>query len=300
MSKKALIIGGSGFIGSYVCDELFNQGYEVHIADLNKSSFSKSKYYFHYLDILKIDQIDQIMKSHHFVVVYNFAGFAQVGISHNFAKTTLELNIMGNLNILDSIVKFKQGLYIYASSAYAASDKGSFYGISKYTSEKVIAEYNKLHNLNFVIIRYGSLYGERAKQDNGIYRLLEAAITNNLIQHSGTGEETREYIHALDAAKLSVDVVDKKHLHNEHLILTGVERFKYKDLLAMIQEIFDYKIDIEYLDQEIKGHYKVTPYTYRPTTAKKLVANPFIDLGQGIVDCIYHMEKVLKDKKNPL
>ena len=148
--------------------------------------------------------------------------------------------------------------------------------------------------MDFIIIRYGSLYGERAKSDNGIYRLLEAAIKNKLIQHSGNGEETREYIHATDAAKLSVNVIEQKELYNEHLILTGVERFKYKDLLAMIQEIFDYKIEIEYLHQEIKGHYKVTPYTYRPATAKKLVANPFIDLGQGIVDCIYHLEKKLK------
>ncbi|MCO4782103.1 MAG: NAD-dependent epimerase/dehydratase family protein [Candidatus Cloacimonetes bacterium] len=291
--NKALVIGGSGFIGSYVCDELLNNGYEVHIADLQKSEFFNEEFIFHQLDILDKQQVDQIMSHHKFVVIYNFAGFAQVGISHKHPQLTFELNVMGNLNILNSIVEHKQGLYIYASSAYAASDKGSFYGISKYTSEKVIAEFNKIHDLDFIIIRYGSLYGERAKDDNGIYRLLQAAIQNKVIQHKGTGEETREYIHAIDAAKLSVDVIGQKDLYNEHLVLTGVERFKYKDLLAMIEEIFDYNIDIEYLDQEIKGHYKVTPYNYRPTTAKKLVANPFIDLGQGIVDCIYHLEKKL-------
>lgn len=294
MCKKALVIGGSGFIGSYVCDELLNSGYEVHIADIEQSEYTKNEFIFHKLDILDKGQVDQIMSCHKFKVIYNFAGFAQVGISHKHPQLTFELNVMGNLNVLNSIVEHKQGLYIYASSAYAASDKGSFYGISKYTSEKVIAEFNKIHDLDYIIIRYGSLYGERAKEDNGIYKLLQAAIQNKVIQHKGTGEETREYIHAIDAAKLSVDVIEQKNLYNEHLVLTGVERFKYKDLLAMIEEIFDYNIKIEYLDQEIKGHYKVTPYNYRPTTAKKLVANPFIDLGQGIVDCIYHLEKKLK------
>lgn len=48
------------------------------------------------------------------------------------------------------------------------------------------------------------------------------------INHSGDGEETREYIHAADVAKLALQVME-----NEHIILTGVERMHRKELFEM-------------------------------------------------------------------
>lgn len=56
--------------------------------------------------------------------------------------------------------------FIYASSAYALSNEGSFYGISKQSSEKLTEEY---YALKYTVIRYGSLYGERASHNNYIY-----------------------------------------------------------------------------------------------------------------------------------
>ena len=120
----------------------------------------------------------------------------------------MDLNFISNLKIVQKCVENSVDKFIYASSAYAMSEKGSFYGISKLASEKIIEEFNKKHNLNFIIIRYGSVYSEHDFSNNYIYNLIKDAIENGEIIHNGDGEEFREYIHANDAAELSVDLVE--------------------------------------------------------------------------------------------
>ena len=55
----------------------------------------------------------------------------------------MQLNVISNLKILDLCVKHKINRYLYASSAYAMSEKGSFYGISKLASEKSLKNMKK-------------------------------------------------------------------------------------------------------------------------------------------------------------
>ena len=289
--KRVLVIGGSGFLGSYISDELTNRSYKVIIADVKPSYYLKKGQDFFHCDILDEDSLDSIISEVDFV--YNFAGLADINLCFDRPKDTFNLNIIGNVNVLNSCVKHKIKKFVYASSAYAISSKGSFYGISKFSSEKIVKEYYDRFGLNYTIIRYGSLYGARADEHNGLYRILKQALDNKLIVHKGDGEEVREYIHAFDAAKLSVNILENKDFDNKNIILTGFEKIKQKDLLIMIKEIFNDEINIEYLTQNYKGHYEVTPYSFTPDLAQKLVANPFIDLGQGILSCI----DAMKDNK---
>jgi len=284
--KKILIFGGSGFLGSYIVDELLKRNYEVQVADIQKSNFISDGVMFTKCNILEQNQIKNVIEKFNPDVVYNFAALADIDIAYNNPIKTIELNVLGNLYILDACKEFKVKHFVYASSAYAVNTKGSFYGISKHTSEKLIEEYNKRYDIDFTIIRYGSLYGERADNSNYIYSTLKKAILEKKLYLKGKGIEEREYIHAMDAARLSVDIIENKCYLNEHLILTGVEKFKRKELLEMIKEILNHSVDIENIDKNKEGHYNITPYEFHPYMAKKLVANPYIDMGQGIVECI--------------
>jgi len=124
--------------------------------------------------------------------------------------------------------------------------------------------------------------------------LLRQAIEKKHIKHKGNGNEVREYIHAQDAARLSVNILDDKKYENEHIVLTGMERLRQKDLITMVKEMLNDKIKVEYSSDERKGHYLVTPYSFNPRIAKKLVANPYIDMGQGLVDCLRTIHEELK------
>lgn len=284
--KKAVVFGGSGFLGSYVADELTACGYNVVVADIAKSKYLLPEQEFTLCDILDRDGVNELLKGADYV--YNFAGLADIAIAIKEPLKTVELNVLGNLNVLEACRKHGIKKFVYASSAYAVSDKGSFYGISKHASEKLTEEYGKKYNLPFAIIRYGSLYGERADKSNYILCLLKEAIVSNKITMVGSGEEIREYIHALDAAKLSVDILDEKY-KNQYFILTGTERIKRKDLFEMIREIFGTKLQIDTKEVDYEGHYKVTPYAFHPSSAKKLVSNPYIDFGQGLISCMRHI-----------
>jgi len=284
-SKSAVVFGGSGFLGSYVVAELVERGWRVRIADLNVPP-EDLEFEDHVLcDLINKESLADVIPVET-DVVYNFAGMSDLDEALNQPLLTMELNILGNLHILESCRKQKVRHFVYASSAYACSESGSFYGISKLSSEKIIEEYQSLYGLDYTIIRYGSLYGERADHNNGVYRLLRQALEKGEIVHRGDGEEVREYIHAKDAAKLSVDILASKEFTNRHMMITGLERLKQKDLLKMIQEMSPNQVSIKMSDKHYTGHYEVTPYSFHPQVAQKLVANPYIDLGQGLVECM--------------
>jgi len=287
MLKKVVVFGGNGFIGSYVVEELIKQGYEVVSADLNSSKYVDDKY-FKKCDILDVESVNKLIEGAS--IVYNFAGFANLDDAIANPIKALELNVMGNMNILEACKKNHVKRFVYASSAYAMSDKGSFYGISKLTSEKLVEEYYKKFGLEFTIVRYGSVYGERDYHNNYIYNLLKKSVQTNEINHSGDGEEIREYIHAADVAKLAVDIIKSDEFINEHIILTGVERMQRKELFEMVNEILGNKLTIKLNDDGYHNHYKTTPYSFHPTRSKKLVANPYIDMGQGLIECLKDIE----------
>ncbi|MFA6192498.1 MAG: NAD(P)-dependent oxidoreductase [Sulfurimonas sp.] len=291
--KKVIIFGGSGFLGSYVADELTRRGYDVTVADIDESKYIQKNQHFVKVDILDIKNIESIIKDAD--IVYNFVAIANLDEAIHDPINAMNINVMGNLNILEACRKngnIKR--FVYASSAYALSSEGSFYGISKQSSEKLTEEYYKRYGLKYTVIRYGSLYGERASHNNYIYNLLSEAIEIGELNYKGDGEDLREYIHAADAAKLSVDILEDTQYENEHIILTGIEKLKRIELLTMINEIMQNKLSINQISDDNMGHYKITPYTFHPTTAKKLVANPYIDLGQGLLECI---QAIFKEKE---
>lgn len=288
MLKKVVVFGGNGFIGSYVIEELLSKGYEVISADLNPSKYVDDKY-FKVCDILDVSSVNELVNGAS--IVYNFAGFANLDDAIANPIKALELNVMGNLNILDACKKHHVKRFVYASSAYAMSDKGSFYGISKLTSEKLTEEYYKKFGLEFTIVRYGSVYGERDYHNNYIYNLLKKSLQTNEINHSGDGKEIREYIHAADVAKLAVDIIQSDEFINEHIILTGVERMQRRELFEMVNEILGDKLTVNLNDDGYNNHYKTTPYSFHPTRSKKLVVNPYIDMGQGLLECLKDIEE---------
>lgn len=289
--KKVLVFGGFGFLGYYLVKELLHRNYDVSVADININDelFPQVSYY--KCDIAIQEEVNEVFKSSNFDIVYNLAGFANLDHAIENPLKTMQLNVIGNIHIIEACLANNTPKFIYASSAYAVSNKGSFYGISKLASEKIIEEYNKKNNLTFVILRYGSVYSERAYSNNYIYNLVKGAVLNGTIDHNGDGKEIREYIHAADAAKLSVDVIETSVYDNIHVILTGSERMKRIELFNMIKEILNNNVEVNFNNNGYNNHYRYTPYSFEPSVSKKLIANPHIDMGQGLLECIRAVHK---------
>ena len=286
-NKKVLVTGSSGFIGSHVADALEHQGCNVVLFDKTPSKY-KSKSQKEFIgDILNENDVAKAMKGCD--IVYHFAAQADIDPAVNKPTETIKTNIIGTQNILESMRQYKLKRVVFASTIYVYSELGSFYRVSKQACEKIIEEYQKEFSIDYTILRYGSLYGPRANNFNAIRSFLTQAIKEEKIVRRGDGEEIREYIHVKDAARLSVYALNRKFI-NKHLVITGNEQIKIKDLLTMINEILNGKITIEYdLAQELH-HYEITPYNYKPQVAQKIISDTFYDLGQGLLDLLYDLE----------
>ena len=291
--KKVTVFGGAGFLGSYVVEELVKRGHQVTIFDKKAPAGLVNGFNVIQGDIMDGGAVAEAAASQD--VVYNFAGLADLNDSIDRPVETVKLNVMGNLNVLEAARASGAERFVYASSVYVFSHKGAFYGASKKSSELVIEQYGEQYDLDYTIVRYGSVYGERADASNRIYRLIRQALTEGKITFPGDGSEEREYIHGRDAGKLSVDILDPAYA-GQHVILTGIERHRYSDLLALVCEMLNGEVEIEMLDQDYKGHYVMTPYSFSPTVGVKLVNNPSIDFGQGVLECVEHVFHELQEE----
>ncbi len=184
------------------------------------------------------------------------------------------------------------------SSLYVYSRSGSFYRASKHACEMIIESYAETFGLSYTILRYGSLYGPRADEKNGIRAFITQALKEGKITRPGDGSELREYVHVCDAAKGSVTILAKE-FECQSVILTGHQQMHVADLLQMIREMLGGKVAIEYIPAVNNYHYQITPYTFAPKIAKRLISSTYLDLGQGILDSIYQLARELDVDHQP-
>lgn len=280
---RAIVFGGSGFLGSHVADALTKAGYDVVVFDLVKSPYLQEGQEMIVGNILDREAVKTAVKGCD--VVYNFAGIADLEKAKEKPLKTIEINVLGNTIILDACEVNKVKRFVFASSLYVYSRTGSFYRSSKQACELIIENYHEHYGLPYTILRYGSLYGPRADENNWIYKILNQAITENKIMRYGDGEELREYIHVEDAARCSVDIISKE-FENEYVIISGHQQMKIKDLMTMINEMLGNSIKLEFLPARSNLHYEITPYSFSPKIAKKYVSKYYLDIGQGLLQCI--------------
>ena len=295
--NKILVTGSSGFIGSHVIDTLEERGHQVVLFDGIPSKYKTSTQEEFIGDILSLGDIETAAKGCD--AIYHFAAQADIGASSISPTETITANIIGTQNVLEAARKHKVKRFMFASTIYVYSELGSFYRVSKQACEKIIEEYQREYALDYTILRFGSLYGPRSNEFNGVQDFLIQALKNKKIIRRGDGQEIREYIHVKDAANLSVAALDETYI-NKHLIITGNQQIKVKDLLIMIKEIFRGEIEIEFGQEEDLHHYEITPYNYKPQIAKKITPDTYYDLGQGLMDQIYDLEMFMDKRENRL
>lgn len=280
---KVVVFGGAGFLGSHVADVLTDRGYEVVIFDLKKSPYLEEGQTSIVGDITDQKAVEEAMKGCD--IVYNFAALADMDEAKTKPLDTVQINILGNTVLLEAARRNSVKRFVFASTLYVYSKTGSFYRSSKQACESLIEDYYKTYSLDYTILRYGSLYGPRAGEDNWIRRKIKEAILEGRLTRQGDGEEIREYIHIYDAARLSVDILQEEY-KNQHIIITGNQPVKIKDSFTMIKEMLDNKVNIEFLPATYSEHYEVTPYSFTPKLAKRIQNTYYIDFGQGILDLI--------------
>ena len=292
--EKVVVIGGSGFLGSYVVDELTSRGYNVTVFDQIPSTRQPHNHEMILGDMLDVHALTNAVQGARYV--YHFGGIADISEAKKNPFKTIETNIIGVATVLEACKSANVRRILYASTMYVYSPYGSFYRATKQAAETLIEAYTEQFCLDHTLLRFGSLYGPKAQEWNGLRQYVSQVIREGQLVYEGTGRERREYIHVRDAARLSVEVLGDEH-RNRAVTLTGTQVLNSRELAEMIFEIAGVDTNITFTGNDRDGeHYSMTPYRYSPKSAKKLVPFEFVDLGEGILEILEEIHEELDQK----
>ena len=265
---KIVVLGGSGFVGSHVADELSKKGHKVKIFDKKKSKWLRQDQKMYIGNILNTKDLERAIKDAD--VVFNCAALADIDRALKEPVNTVKVNILGTVKALELCCKYNIKRFIQASTIYVNSSEGGFYRSSKKAAEDYVREYKKNYNLSYTIIRFGSLYGRRADDTNGVRKIIKRAIAKGKLTYVGNRKSVREYINISDAAKACCEILKNKY-KNKHIILTGTKKIKVFDFLNRLSKILNISQKIEFRNLKFAGHYIAIPYTYKPEKGVKFV-----------------------------
>jgi UDP-glucose 4-epimerase len=280
---KIVVTGGSGFLGSHVADVLSRKGHKVTIFDKKKSKWLKSNQKMCIGDILNPKDLDRAINGADFV--FHFAALSDINQALDEPINTAKVNILGTVLALELSRKYKIKRFVHASTIYVNSVEGGFYRSSKKAAEDYVEEYKKIHGLNYTILRFGSLYGQRSDDTNGVRFILKEAITKNQVSYTGSRKTTRRYIHVLDAAEACADTLKVKY-KNKHIIITGKKEIKMTEFLKNLSKILNISKKISFKNRKTVGHYETTPYTYKFNKGQTLKLKSNIDIYSGVLKII--------------
>ncbi len=285
---RILVTGGSGFLGSHIADALSSAGHEVVIFDIKPSSYIRPDQEMIVGDLMDKASVEKACTNIDYV--YHLGAIADIDVCQDLPYETMQINVLGTINLLNACVANHVKRIMFSSSIYVHSRSGSFYRISKHACEQIIEEYSLKFNLEYTILRFGTLYGTRSDEHNSVYRYLKSALKDKQMIFNGKGDEVREYIHVQDSAQICVKILEDEFV-GQNLILTGHHRMKVTELLEMIKEILGAEVKLLHDENKNISHYSQTPFSYMPKTGKKIIMNQYCDLGQSLVEILGEIDE---------
>ena len=279
--SKYLVAGAGGFIGGHLVSFLLKQGHEVVCADIKPKEFwfqifDKNKNYS--LDLKEFENCLEVTKNVDFV--YNMAcNMGGMGFIEN-NKAECMLSVLINTNLLRACLINKINKYFFSSSAcvyneskqtksfipglkeedaYPAQPEDG-YGWEKLFSERMCRHFTEDFGLLTRVIRYHNVYGPVGTYDGGrekapaaICRKIAQAKINNTreIEVWGDGEQTRSFMYIDDCIKGTTSIFESNlsDVYN----LGSDEQVSINQMIELIEEIAEYKVQKKYLLDKPKG-----------------------------------------------
>ncbi|MEN3014753.1 MAG: NAD-dependent epimerase/dehydratase family protein [bacterium] len=246
--SRILVIGGAGFIGSFVVEYLLKEKVkEVIIYDNftrgkleNISEYLKDPrcYVLPYGgDIRDVDVLDKAFEG----VDYVFH-LAAMWLLHciDFPRTAFEVNVQGTFNVLEMCVKHKVKKLIFSSSASVYGDaievpmtenhpfnNKNFYGATKIAGEAMITAFHYRYGLNAIGLRYMNIYGPR-QDEKGAYTGLIPTVLKKIdkkepIIINGDGSQAYDFVYVKDAARANICALKSDVKFGFYNVATGIQ-----------------------------------------------------------------------------
>jgi len=262
VSRRVLVTGGAGFIGSHMADRLLADGNEVVILD-NESTGTRANVptAAHYIagDVRNPEDVARAFDEG-LDAVFQIAGQASTILSFDNPQNDLSINVGGTLNILQACLEHQVPRLIYASSmiCYGHPEQVpisedhpcrpvSYYGITKYAAERYVHATAARNDLDFdfqvTSFRMFNVYGPRQSLAN----FYQGVVTNfmaNILQEQpiiihSDGEQTRDFIYVQDVVNAWVKALDSPRTHGQVFNLGSGEGITINRLADITLASFD-------------------------------------------------------------
>jgi UDP-glucuronate 4-epimerase len=235
---KILITGCAGFLGFHLCQNILkkNKNYKIiGVDNLNKyysvslkkkrlSFLKKNKNFkFHKLDIAYYNKLEKIFKDNGFAFVVNFAAQAGVRYSISNPREYINSNILGFFNIAELCRKYKVKKVYYASSSSVYGEKKIFpikessqthpkniYSLSKKNNEEIAEIYSHYYNIQFIGLRFFTIYGEWGRPDMLILKYILKCVNRSIFYLNNYGNHYRDFTYVKDVVESILRLTRKK------------------------------------------------------------------------------------------
>jgi UDP-glucose 4-epimerase len=239
MSKRAIVTGGAGFIGSHVVDALLGDGYEVTVIDDLSSGAAErvpAEAELRRIDIVDREQLQAAFEEIEPEAVFHLAAQASVVASVQDPGRDCDVNVRGTLNVLDAaggcgapVVFTSTGGALYGDEAPMPTPEDripaplSPYGASKWAAESYVRTWALSSGIPHAVCRLGNVYGPRQSPhgEAGVVAIFSGHLHEGRAPKLyGYGRPTRDYIYVADVVRALMAASGKAGVYN---IATGVE-----------------------------------------------------------------------------
>ncbi len=313
MSKRILVTGGAGFIGSHLCERLLKDGNDVVCLD---NFFTGSK-----------DNIRHLFEDNHFELVrhditkefftevdeiYNMACPASPPHYQYNAIKTIKTSVIGVINML-GIAKRCNAKILQASTSEIYGDPKvhpqtedywgnvnpigirSCYDEGKRCAETLMMDYHRQHNVDTRIVRIFNTYGPNMCMDDGrvVSNFIVQALKNEDITIYGDGSQTRSFCYVADLVDALVRMMNNREGFIGPVNLGNPTETTILDFAKLVIEMTGSKSNI--INKPLPSD---DPTRRKPDISlakEKLGWSPKVDIKDGLSKTIEYFAKLIKE-----
>lgn len=267
---RILVIGGAGFVGSHVVEQLldepvaevrvydnFTRGKREHLAA--SLDDPRCQVYEHGGDVRDVDVLDAALRG-----VDGVVHLAAMWLLHcrDFPRTAFHVNVEGTFNVIEACVKNNVQRLIYSSSASVYGDavevpmtedhpfnNRNFYGATKIAGEAMCRAFHDRYGLDYVGLRYMNVYGPRQDQ-TAVYTGVIPIVLNRIDAGqvpvvNGDGMQAYDFVSVTDVARCNVLALKAYATDRFYNIGTGIQT-TVRELCEMMIRLTDADLTVEY------------------------------------------------------
>lgn len=269
MPKKVLVTGCAGFIGSHLCEALLDRGDDVVGVDCFTDYYPRARkeanlaafrerpgFRFVETDLAEADLAALFADR---TVIFHLA--AQAGVRASWGsefETYVRNNVRAVQKILEAMKKRSDQKLVFASSSSVYGKTrtlptpedvilapNSPYGATKVTGEHLCALYRENWGLDYVALRYFTVYGPRQRPDMAFHKFARAILEDRPLDVYGDGRQSRDCTYVGDVVQGTIQAGDTGTV-NQVFNLGGGSRRPLSDALELMQEILGKRARINY------------------------------------------------------